>query len=52
MADPNRLEVERIRNLVGGFGWEIVKDEVTDEEIILVMKKKRAVPAPVLVGPS
>lgn len=43
MSDLNRLEVERIRNLVSGFGWEVAKDEITDEDIILVLKKKRIV---------
>jgi hypothetical protein len=43
MVDGNRLEVERIRNLVSGFGWEVIKEEVTDDDIILVMKKPRVV---------
>lgn len=44
--DQNRLEVERIRNLVGGFGWAVTKDELTEDEIVLTMKKKRVVAAP------
>ncbi len=43
MVDMNRLEVERIRNLVRGFEWEVIKEEITEEDIILVMKKPRVV---------
>ncbi len=41
MADLNRIEVDRIVNLVIGFGWEKVKEEITDTDILLVLKKKR-----------
>lgn len=51
-ADQNRLEVERIRNLVTGFGWELIKEEVTDEDIILVMRKPRVIPLVVTPGPG
>ena len=51
-ADLNRLEVERIRNLVSGFGWEVVREEVTDEDIIIALKKKRVVPSVPAPGPS
>ena len=51
-VDQNRLEVERIRNLVSGFGWEVVKDEISDEDIILVMKKKRMIPSVPEPGPG
>lgn len=36
---PIDLEIERIMNLVRGFGWEKVKQEVKDNEITLVLKK-------------
>lgn len=49
-VDQNRLEVERIRNLVTGFGWEIINEQITDEDIIITMKKKRVVPVPVVAG--
>lgn len=52
-VDQNRLEVERIRNLVTGFGWEFVKEEITDEDIIITMRKRRIVLAPeVGAGPD
>jgi hypothetical protein len=41
MADLNRIEVDRIVNLVVGFGWEKIKEEITDTDILLVLKKKR-----------
>lgn len=44
MVDQNRLEVERIRNLVQGFGWVVSKDEITDDKIIMTMEKPRVVP--------
>lgn len=46
-TDRNRLEFERIRNLVRGFGWEISKEETTDDKLIIELMKKRVVP---LVG--
>ena len=52
VSDPNRLEVERIRNLVSGFGWEIVREEYPEELIIVVMQKKKVVPGAGSPGPS
>lgn len=48
------LEVERVMNLVRGFGWEKVKEEIVDDEIHVTIKKKStaaaaAAPEP---GPS
>jgi len=42
--DKNRLEFERIRNLVQGFGWEVKKEEVQDDQIVMTLAKKRIVP--------
>ena len=42
--DRNRLEFERIRNLVRGFGWEVTKEETTDEKLIMTLTKARVVP--------
>lgn len=33
------LEVERIVNLVKGFGWELVESKVEDTELQLIIKK-------------
>jgi len=43
------MEVERIMNLVRGFGWEKVKEEVLVDEICLEIRKKT--PAAGAVGP-
>ncbi|GAH42968.1 unnamed protein product [marine sediment metagenome] len=48
------MEVERVMNLISGFGWEKVKEEVVEDEIHITVKKKSAAavtaaPAP---GPS
>lgn len=49
----DRLEVERVINLVQGFGWEKVSEELTDEHIEMKIRKKRAVVAPETgAGPS
>ena len=37
--DLNRLEFERIKNLVTAFHWEVIKEEIQDEDIILVIRK-------------
>ena len=37
---PKELEVERVTNLVRGFGWEKVKEEIVGEDLILTIKKK------------
>jgi len=39
-----RIEVERIVNLVTGFGWFKEKEEITDTDIKIVLSKKRRVP--------
>jgi len=37
---PKEIEIERVTNLVHGFGWEIVKQEIIGQELFLTMKKK------------
>ena len=44
------IEVERVMNLVRGFGWEKVKEEIIDDEIHLEIKKKS--PAAAAAGPG
>lgn len=41
MMDRNRLEFERIRNLVQGFQWESVREEIRDEYIVMEIRKPR-----------
>lgn len=44
------LEVERLMNLVRGFGWEKIKEELVEGEIQITIKKKT--PAAVAAAPS
>lgn len=37
--DLQKIEVERIVNLVAGFGWTKVKEEVVAGEVSLTLKK-------------
>jgi len=39
------MEVERVMNLVRGFGWEKVKEEIIGDEIHITIKKKSAAAA-------
>jgi hypothetical protein len=39
--ERDRLEIERLGNLVTGFGWRVVKQEFTDEKIIMQIEKRR-----------
>lgn len=36
---PVTLEVERVLNLVMGFGWKKVKEEVVGDKIVLTIEK-------------
>jgi len=38
----DRLDIERLSNLVTGFGWKLVKQEFTEDKIIVVLEKSRA----------
>ncbi|KKM21100.1 hypothetical protein LCGC14_1638770 [marine sediment metagenome] len=48
----DRLEIERIQNLVRNFGWELTETKSTDEEIVIVLAKKRVKPDVPVVGPD
>lgn len=53
MVDRDRLEVDRIINLIAGFNWVVIKSELSEDKIILTIEKKRAlVPPEVGAGPS
>lgn len=41
---PVKLEVERLHNLITGFGWTIQKQEVATDQITLTIVKSVAVP--------
>lgn len=38
----DRLEIERVRNLIIGFGWAIIKQEFTEDKMIIQIEKKRS----------
>ena len=35
------LEIERIENLINNFDWKVVKQEITETDIILTIKKPK-----------
>lgn len=37
---PSDIEIDRLVNLIRGFGWEMTLKEITDEEMIVTIKKK------------
>lgn len=37
---PKEIEIERVVNLIRGFGWEKVREEIIGEDLILTIKKK------------
>ena len=37
---PKEIEIERVINLIRGFGWEEIKQEVIGDELHLTIKKK------------
>ncbi|MBU1621911.1 MAG: hypothetical protein KKF27_20630 [Gammaproteobacteria bacterium] len=47
MAEPSvALEVERVMNLIRGFGWEKREEKLEADKVILVIEKKVTIPAP------
>lgn len=40
--EQDKLEIERVDNLVLNFGWTKSSEEITDTEIILTLKKARS----------
>jgi len=39
-VDIRKLEIERLENLIKGFGWDKVEERHTDIEVIITIKKK------------
>lgn len=37
--DLQKIEVDRVVNLVAGFGWIKVKEELSEGQILLTLKK-------------
>jgi len=50
--DQERIEVERVVNLVTGFGWFKEKEEVTNTEIKITLSKKRKYAETPEMGPT
>lgn len=40
IAMPKEIEIERMMNLVRGFGWEKVKEEMIGDEVRVTLGKK------------
>jgi len=43
--ERDRLEVERLMNLVGGFGWKETRREETDTDIVVTITRAKTVPS-------
>lgn len=41
MRTQEMLEIERIKNLVTSFGWELIKQESPQDYIIVTLRKPR-----------
>lgn len=41
---PKEIEIERVVNLVRGFGWEMTKQEIVGQDLILTIKKQFLTP--------
>lgn len=39
--ERDTVELERLRNLIVGFGWNITKQEFTEDRIITTVEKPR-----------
>jgi hypothetical protein len=39
--ERDRLEIDRLGNLITGFGWKIRKQEFTEDKIIVTIEKTR-----------
>lgn len=39
---PVQIEIDRLMNLVQGFGWKEVEKKVTDTEVVITIKKEVA----------
>lgn len=37
---PQQIEIDRLINLVRGFGWEETEKKISDSEIVITIKKK------------
>lgn len=42
--DRNKLEIDRIENIIVNFDWKITKQEINDDNIIITIQKKCITP--------
>jgi len=50
---PDDLEIERLRNLVIGFGWVVTKTELKTDRIVLTVEMERELKeTPETAGPG
>lgn len=46
MATPIPLEVERLVNLVRGFGWTKIEEKISGDKILITLEKKTELKQP------
>ena len=47
MALSQRIEVERIENMVINFGWRVIKQEIFDDDLVVtICKPLHSAPSP------
>lgn len=51
-AYTREIEVQRVMNLVGGFGWEKVKEEIVGKDLVITVKKTILSESEVTGGPA
>ena len=50
---PDELEIERLRNLVVGFGWKVTATEIKTDRVVLTVELERELKeTPESVGPT
>lgn len=47
--ENQRLEIERIENLIGNFGWTVTKEELIENKVVVTISRD-AEPADVELG--
>lgn len=48
--EVDQMEIERVRNIVNGFGWRITKQELLTDRIVLTVEKNRTASAETEAG--
>ena len=43
---PVAIEIDRLMNLIRGFGWEEIDKKITDSEMVITIKKDKPKEAP------